>query len=177
MKKLSLFLSVAAFAVSAYSPGALALKIVDKKLIFEDLDDTKECIEKFHYNTGDCLKALDVWMKKNPNASYFQAAQMVQKGSNKYNAVPFYKAAFAKKQGDCSNTDVLDAVVAGFELPSDAPQVADGKELAFNTCWKEWKEDLAGQIDAKNSYYLKNTCGELAKKKALTPERQKICNS
>ena len=166
-----------AFSVALLAPKAEALKIKDHKAIFESLEDISECMQKFNYSIPECMSALEVWMKSHPDASYFKAAKLVQKGSNAYNAVPFYKAAFDKKQGDCSDTDALDSVVAGFELPSDAKQIPMGKSLAFDTCWKEWKDDLAGQVDAKNCYYLKNVCPELTKKKALNAERQKICNS
>ncbi len=163
---------MAILSLISFVPSAFALKVDKHVVSFDAAGDFALCSNR--YPLVDCLKALDVWLKTHPKDA-MAAAKDVRKNSNAVNALPYLQLAFAQKQGDCTDTEALDVAVAGLQLPAREVNVAIAKKLAFTTCFKDWKEDLAKNVEDKNSYYLVNACPELVKAKALSPDQKTIC--
>lgn len=152
--------------------AAYALKIVDKQVILEKLDDYKFCQTK-DYNGDICHEALVRWVEKNP-ADAFKAGKLTRASMNAWNAVHFFDMAFKSKSGNCADEDVKLAVESALDLPSDNPAVKQAQEIGLKLCFKEMKDKiLAGASVGSNR--LKHVCAVPAAASALPPLKQAKC--
>jgi hypothetical protein len=161
---IALFLSTPAFA--------LKLDVNHQTVELESLKDYDECQSR-DYAGSICHKALLAWVKKHPDDA-FQAGKLTRLHMNHYEALLFFKQAFAAKKGDCKDKDVKLAVMAGLGLPSDDPLEKSAQDLAFGTCYGVLKDDLVGGL-ADGGYYVSNACGPLRKRNALTGTAVEQC--
>lgn len=159
-------------AVVSPFQAAFALKVVDKQVILEKLDDYPLCQTR-DYSGDICHEALKRWVEKHP-ADAFKAGKLTRVQMNAWGAIHFFDLAFKSKSGNCADEDVSLAVESALDLPSDNPAVKQAQEIGLKTCFKEMKDKiLAGASVGSNR--LKHICAVPAAVAALPPLKQAKC--
>lgn len=163
-------------AASSIATESFALRVERGGIVHLDaLGDYATCQAR-SYSGRPCHEALLEWVKAHPGDA-FAAGKLTRLHMNHYEAVPFFVKALEAKKGSCADEDVQMATLAGLKLPSDYPNAAGAKKIAFSLC----KKELAGAVRAgltSTGYYADNVCpsikGEVPKDKlefcSTTPE-------
>lgn len=156
-----------------FSDPVHALRVVEKQVVFDELDDYILC-QKKDYSGDFCQDALRRWVKNHP-ADVWKAAKMTRKTMNSWVAIPLFEQAFASKQGECKDEDVHLAVVAGLNLPPDRTEIlGPAKKIGLELCFNEMKDKLVESADS-DSFLFKNICKDLSSKGLITGLKAKKC--
>jgi hypothetical protein len=137
-----------------------ALTAKHGQVTLDKLEEYDRC-QTMDYDGDHCQDALNRWVDAHPGDA-FKAAQMTRKKMNAWAALPLFKKAFDKNQGNCKDEDLKLAIVSGMDLPPDNYKdiVATAKELGLKKCVNEMKKPIADAATG-GSYAFKNSCKEL----------------
>jgi hypothetical protein len=113
-----------------------------------------------------CLAALRQLANRRPNDA-FQAGKRAAMYYAAWTPLPFFEIAFRKQATDaqCSDEDVLTAVVAGLSRPSsDQESIELARNIAAGKCWESLQEGLTAAVEAANASFKSNACPLFAAK-------------
>jgi hypothetical protein len=112
-----------------------------------------------------CLVALRKLADKHPNDA-FQAGKRAGTHYAPWTPLPFFEIAFRKQANDaqCSDEDVLAAVVAGLSRPSsDQASIVPAGSIAAK-CWASLQDGLIEAAKDANADFKSNACPLFAAK-------------
>lgn len=173
MKNINCHLLIA-FIFGLFAWSANALQVDKGKVILESLEDYQLC-QKNDYSGDWCHEAMKDWVKAHPS-DMFKAGKLTRRSMNAATAIYFFEKAFAQKIGDCKDSDVLLAVIAGLGLPktSNSETVDASKRIGLELCYNEMKSALLKETNI-GSYFFENTCQVFSEKGELQGIKQKKC--
>lgn len=135
------------------------------------------CYDADIYDMPCAKRFLEVLDAAKDGELAFQAGKVARLKQNAYNAMPFFKRAFALDPGAkwCADEDLKLAVMAGLGLPADDEKAKDAVAVASGKCAAAFQSAVVDAFATEGEYFQKNACPFLLKAKAISGLQAKKC--
>lgn len=140
--------------------------------VLEKLSDFSLC-QQHRTDQSICLKALDVWLKENPNDSW-NAAKIVRINFKDHLALKYFKKAENTTRFNCLDQDLKKSILSALNVQNDDNVLLLAKSLVFNKCINSLPELVSNKLKPGTKAY-KIFCKDLNKKNLLKQSQKLKC--